>query len=196
MQRTNPKPTFRPCCEMGAMRPTTYLPSTMLPAARISKDGKGRSPVTAGAVGGTTSESASPVWPVDCTGGPPGGTEADTSGSKSCAQVRVLAGICTIVLHGTISSTPFTRTVPPARMGSLGVQMAPAVSRVAASMNPRKSNCGVGEGCTCALASVAQIRAEMAIAAHFTHFTVEFTFTSRKRAWFGGANVIRRSVAP
>src|SRR3954463_16482178 len=85
-------------------------------------------------------------------------------GSKSCAQVNAVAGICRIVLQGTIMVMPFSVTVPPTRARSTPGHIDPS-SRVADWMKPSMSNCGVGEGACCADAAEAQSRAARATAA-------------------------------
>src|SRR4051812_13817732 len=76
-------------------------------------------------------------------------------GSKSCAHVSHVAGICKMVLHGTVMVMPFRVTVPPQRIGSTPGHIDPS-SNVADWMNPSMSNCGVGEGTCCAWALAAK----------------------------------------
>src|SRR3954462_1319909 len=123
-----PAPRFRPCWEMGEMSPTMYwsLPAasfTTLPTARISNDGYGSTP----APGVLSSCSASPVWPcgmllpfseVELIGVEAGARPVLAELLKICAQVNEAAGICKIVLHGTVRVMPLTVTVPPHRTGS------------------------------------------------------------------------------
>src|SRR5256885_11024492 len=174
MQLMIPTPAFAPCWLTGAMSPTTYWFSaapvvgfgtgTTLPIARISKDGNGPDPGTAG----LASARARPVVPAAGLPGrplspavllPTGRTPS--SGltppcGNSIAQLTVLAGIWMIVLQGTIMVTPLTLTVPPHKSGSAtaGHRL---LSVVAAWMKPVTSNCGVGDatlpGTACALAA-------------------------------------------
>src|SRR3954451_5764935 len=74
------------CCEAN-IRPAMCLPATMLPTTRISKDGYGVS----------FSASDGPPWIMS-------------------AHVIVLAGIWTIMLHGTTTWMPLIVTVPPRRL--------------------------------------------------------------------------------
>src|SRR2546423_1060425 len=116
MQLIIPKPALAPIWVTGAMSPITYWGArapvtgsgsdTMLPSARISKDGNGPDP---GAVA-TASARARPVVPA---GGPPGcplspAVEVPTGATptslltpacgNSIAQLTVLAGIWMMVL--------------------------------------------------------------------------------------------------
>src|SRR5512140_671788 len=147
MQVIFPAPRLRPCWEMGELSPTMYwsFPAasfTMLPTARISNDGYGSPP----APGVLSSWSARPVWPcgmllpfsdVEFTGVEAGARPVLAELLKICAQVNDAAGICRIVLHGTVRVMPFTVTVPPQRTGSSWGHM--LESSVAAWMKPRMS---------------------------------------------------------
>src|SRR4051812_31172145 len=173
MQLITPIPAFAPCWLTGAMSPTTYWlettpvtgsgSATMLPIARMSKDGNGPEPGTSG----FASPRARPVVPAS---GPPGRplspavlvpagatptSELTPSCGNSIAQLTVLAGICKTVLHGTIMVMPLTVTVPPQRSGS-PINGHRLLSVVAAWMKPVTSNCGVGAAmepaAACALA--------------------------------------------
>src|SRR5207248_3052187 len=174
MQLMIPTPVFAPCWLTGAMSPTTYWFSTtpvagfgsgtMFPTARMSKDGNGPDPGTAG----FASARARPVVPA---AGPPGmplrpavlvptcvtpTSPLTPACGKSIAQLTVLAGIWMMVLHGTIMVMPLTLTVPPQRSGS-AIAGHRLLSVVAAWMKPVTSNCGVGEATlpatACALAA-------------------------------------------
>src|SRR5919202_2398517 len=84
-----PLVAFALCCEAN-ISPAMCLSPTMLPTTRISKDGYGES--------------------FSSSDGPP---------LTMSAHVNVLAGICTIMLHGTVIATPLIVTVPPQFAGSL-----------------------------------------------------------------------------
>src|SRR3954465_16022716 len=137
MQLMVPTPAFAPCGVTGAMIPITYWFSstpvtglgtgTMLPSARISKDGNGPEP-------GTTGWASARARPVVPAAGPPGwplrpavlvptGVTPTSPLTPVCgnsiAQLTVLAGIWMMVLHGTTMVMPLTLTVPPQRSGSV-----------------------------------------------------------------------------
>src|SRR3954449_8968889 len=87
-----------------------YFGPTMLPTARISKEGKGL------------------VLASSASDGPP---------FMKSAQVNVLAGIWMIVLHGTWMTVLLTVTVPPKRAGAVVCgHLALSESTVASWMNP------------------------------------------------------------
>src|SRR3954467_3599363 len=84
-----PLPVFADCCEAN-MRPAMWLPATMLPTTWTSKDGNDES--------------------LSASDGPP---------LTMSAHVNVLAGIWTIMLHGTTIFVPLIVTVPPRLCGLL-----------------------------------------------------------------------------
>src|SRR3954453_12468627 len=147
MQLIMPCPAFTDCCEMNT-RPAMYCWLTTLPTTWISYEGS--APLygapTEGAVsrpgcvlgspgpgtGVMWSFSASPVWLA-------GTMSVGTSGLfdwNRSAHVSGNAGICRMVLQGMVILWPFTVTVPPARRGDDGTQMASVVSSVASWMKP------------------------------------------------------------
>src|SRR3954464_1613546 len=111
------------------------LPATMLPTTRISKDGYGLS----------FSASEGPPWIMS-------------------AHVIVLAGICTIMLHGTTIWMPLIVTVPPRRLAwetsgqallsalTVASWMKPVSSKpwmsIGAVVNPGSGSVGVMNGDT------------------------------------------------
>src|SRR4051812_31936047 len=170
MQLILPEPMLRPCWEIGTIKPMMYSSSpaaffTTLPTTRASKEGKGAG----------LSLRARPVWfgawlfarPLSPTVELPIGVANEATmlpfasrTGKSCAQVMVFAGIWRIVLQGTTILMPLIVTVPPQRMRSVTAgQRLP--SSVAAWMKPVESNCGVGDGFSCAPALPAHSKAAM-----------------------------------
>src|SRR4051794_10587269 len=170
MQLILPEPMLRPCWEIGTIKPMMYSSNpaaffTTLPTTRASKEGKGAG----------LSLRARPVWfgawlfarPLSPTVELPIGVAKEatmlppeSSTGNNCAQVMVFAGICKMVLQGTTILMPLSVSVPPQRMGSVTAgQRLP--SSVAAWMKPVESNCGVGDGFSCAPALPAQSKATM-----------------------------------
>src|SRR3954452_9744951 len=84
-----PLPVLADCCEAN-MSPAMCVPATMLPTTRTSNDGNGES--------------------LSASDGPP---------LTMSAHVNVLAGICTIMLHGTTIFVLLIVTVPPRLCGLL-----------------------------------------------------------------------------
>src|SRR5690349_19349158 len=111
-----PEPMLRPCWEMGAIRPTMYwsLPFaslTTFPTTRISNDGYGKTVPADAAV----SPSARPVCPAGCvkrfrlvvfTGDATEASPVIPEVLKMSDQVSAAAGICKMVLQGTVMVMP------------------------------------------------------------------------------------------
>src|SRR5512140_1012221 len=98
-----------------------------------------------------------PFSDVELTGVEAGARPVLAEVLKICAQENDAAGICRIVLQGTVRVTPLTVTVPPQRTGSSWGHM--FESSVAAWMKPRMSKPGVGGTFCWARALPAQSRA-------------------------------------
>src|ERR687886_1513845 len=98
MQLIKPEPALAPCWLTGAIRPTMYLPLTMLPTTRTSKEGNAVCAPVAWPL--SVSANARPVWPTTVTFLPFRPTVDVPTGAENDATVPSGCGVGNRSAHG------------------------------------------------------------------------------------------------